>query len=102
MNWFTEHGKELLEAMNKTRIYDVNPHPMEKLTMDGIEYNHAFCKGLVEHLNAVRNVALAYGDFNTAVMVSHIIAIVNHYLNQIGEPMVTPAHFSPENNFKTK
>lgn len=56
---------------------------MEKLIVDGVEYDTRFCKDLVSDLINRRMKAVMSADFGMAVLLSHTICIVNQYIKEL-------------------
>lgn len=59
---------------------------MKPLHSDGVIYDAKTIGSILGPLIDVRNIALKEGRFNEAVFVSHIIAILNYYIQELQQP----------------
>jgi hypothetical protein len=56
---------------------------MKPLELDGIIYDQDGTQTLINHMIRVRNEAMQRHDWENTVLLSHVIALLNYYKDQL-------------------
>jgi len=58
---------------------------MKAMTVDGVVYDREFILGLREVVIKVRDACLMDNEWNNAVLLSHVIAVLADYAEKVGD-----------------